>query len=246
MKNKCFSPHLKSLLFSAWLAVAVSSAMLAPAQAADPLPYDRVAFTVSADKDVENDVLTAVLSARQTGQDTAKLAEEVNQAITWAMELAQKETTVDRRTLNYTTNPVYRDSKVDGWEVSQSIELKSKDSKALSTLLSQLQARLKVDSISYSISTAVRKATEEQLITEAIANFKTRAGQVQQAMQRAEYRVVRMDIQTGGFELMQAQPMMAANVSADASSYGGAPPALEAGKQKVRVVIAAEIELALK
>ncbi|WP_020394208.1 SIMPL domain-containing protein [Thiolinea disciformis] len=239
----------KKLLNRSLLAgvVALSTLFLSTyALAGDTLSYDRVAFNVAADKDVENDVLSAVLTATQTGQDTAKLADEVNKAITWAMEIAQKETAVERRTLAYTTSPVYSDGKVDGWQVAQSIELKSKDSKALSTLLSQLQERLKVDSISYSISTAVRKSTEEQLITEAIANFKTRATQVQQAMQRAEYRVVRMDIQTGS-EMPQPM-MMAANVSSDGGSYSArsAPPSLEAGKQKVRVVIMAEIELSLK
>ena len=37
--------------------------------AADTPVYDRIAFTVSAEKEVPNDVLTAVLYAEQQGQD---------------------------------------------------------------------------------------------------------------------------------------------------------------------------------
>ena len=82
-----------------WLTFALFSTLALPVQAEGTLPYDRVGFTVSAEKDVENDVLTAVMSASQTGQDTAKLAGEVNQAVAWAMELAKKETAVGSRTL---------------------------------------------------------------------------------------------------------------------------------------------------
>lgn len=224
-----------------WLTFALFSALALPVQAEGSLPYDRVGFTVSAEKDVENDVLTAVMSASQTGQDTAKLADEVNQAVAWAMEIAKKETAVESRTLSYTTNPVYQDGRVNGWQVSQSIELKSKDSKVLSGLLGTLQAKLRIEAVDYSISTEVRKGLEEQLITEALATFKQRAGQVQQNMGRADYRVVRLDIQTAA-DFPQPQMRMAMD-----ASYASAPaaPTLDAGKQKVRVNIAAEIELSL-
>ncbi len=221
-----------------------ASGVALPALAADVLPYDRVAFAISAEKEVENDVLTAILSASETGQDTAKLADSVNQAIVWAMEIAKKETAVESRTLSYTTQPVYRDGKVDGWQVAQSIELKSKDSKILSSLLGQLQEKLRVQAVDYSISTEVRKAMEEQLISEAMAGFKQRAAQVKQTMERAEYRVVRLDIQTAS-DFPQPQYRMAA--MAEAMPMAAAPaPVLDAGKQKVNVTINAEIELSLQ
>ena len=225
-----------------WLGLLLG-AMLAPVQAETPLPYDRVGFTVSAEKEAENDVLTAVLSASQTGQDTAMLADEVNKAISWAMEIAKKETAVESRTLSYTTSPVYRDGKVDGWQVSQSIELKSKDSAILSNLLGELQAKLRVQSVDYSLSGEIQKALEEQLIADALASFKQRASLVQQNMGRAEYRVVRMDIQTAS-DYPQPQFRMAA-MAEMAPAPVAAPPVLDAGKQKVRVSISAEIELSL-
>lgn len=227
----------------ALLSFALFSALSLPAHAETPLPYDRVGFTVSAEKEVENDVLTAVLTASQSGQDTAKLADEVNQAVSWAMDLAKKESAVQSRTLNYTTNPVYRDNKVDGWQVSQSIELKSKDSKLLSGLLGQLQAKLQVQGIDYSISSEVQKSLEEQLINDAIAGFRQRAAQVQQQMGRAEYRVVRMDIQTASDFPQPSFRMMAMDAAA---APAPAPPTLDGGKQKVRVTVSGEIELSLK
>ncbi len=211
---------------------------------AEETTYNQISFSVSAEKEVENDVLTAVLFASQTGQDTTILADAVNKDITWAMEIAKQQKVVDSHTLNYTTNPVYKNGRIDGWQVRQSIELKSKDSKVLSSLLGKLQQKLRVQSIAYSLSDEVRKATEETLISKALANFKNRAAQVQANMERAEYRVVQLDIQTAGD---MPQPMFRA-AHAEGMMMAAAPtaPSLDAGKQVVQVTVSARIELSEK
>ncbi|PIE01354.1 MAG: hypothetical protein CSA79_00570 [Thiothrix nivea] len=212
---------------------------------AEETTYNQVSFSVSAEKKVENDVLTAVLTASQSGQDTALLADTVNKDINWAIEIIRKQDAVDSRTLGYITSPVYnREGRVDGWQVQQSIELKSKDSKVLSSLLGELQQKLRVQSIAYSLSDKVRRATEETLISKALANFKNRAAQVQANMERAEYRVVQLDIQTADD---MPQPMIRA-VRAEGMMADTAPvaPSLDAGKQVVQVTVGARIELSEK
>ena len=211
------------------------------AHAAEPLKYDRVSFVVSADEEVENDVLKATLSAAEQGQDTTQLSDKVNKTIRWAMDIAEQTPGIDARTLGYMTNPQYRDGRVDGWLVKQSISLKSKDSKALSALLGQLQEKLRVDAINYNVSPEVRKKTEESLIADALANFKQRAEQVRTNMGFSGYRLVDLDIQTAS----DVQPPMAyaARSSRMQLSKNAAPPALEAGKQSIRVSVRAEIEL---
>ncbi|HPQ94979.1 MAG TPA: SIMPL domain-containing protein [Thiolinea sp.] len=225
-----------------WLLMGMLALLSGAVQAEDTLPYDRVSFVVSAERAVENDELTATLFAEQSGQDTAALATTVNEAISWAMEQAKKQDTVDSRTLAYTTSPVYREGKVDGWQVRQSIELKSRDSEALSGLLGVLQEKLRIQGIDYSVSTEVRRGVEEELITEALTAFKRRAAQIQANMERGEYRVVNLSINTpnngGGF-----QPRMMA-MAADAASMPVPAPTLDSGKQTLTVTVSAEIELA--
>lgn len=203
--------------------------------------YDRIGFSVSAEKAVENDELTAVLFADAKGQDTGVLADQVNKAITWAMEQAKQHDTIESRTLGYTTTPVYNNNRVDGWQVRQNIELKSQDSKLLSGLLGELQAQLKIQSINYSISAEVLKSTEALLISDALAGFKNRASQIQANMERSEYRVVRLNINTAS----DGPPMMAMPMArmAMTEAMPVASPGLDAGKQKVRVSVDAEIEL---
>lgn len=214
---------------------------ITPASAEQQPTYDRISFSVSAEKEVENDVLTATLFASQTGQDATALADTVNQDISWALAITEQEERVDSRTLGYTTNPVYKNGRIDGWQVRQSLELKSKDSETLSNLLGQLQSKLNIGSVTYSISTEVRRATEEMLISEALATFKNRAAQVQANMERTEYRVVRLNINTASnFQRPRAMARGAAMMLAESAP---AAPSLDAGKQKVQVRIDAEIEL---
>jgi predicted secreted protein len=174
---------------------------LGSAHAEEKITYDRIAFTVSAEKEVPNDTLSAVLYAEQQGQDTAAMADSVNQAISWAMDIAKQASGVESRTLDYTTNPQYTDGRITGWQVRQSIQLKSHDSKALSTLLGKLQEKLRIETINYSVSKELQTSTENELINTALDNFKKRAEQVKTTMGRAEYRVVRLDVQAVGGEV---------------------------------------------
>ena len=232
---------LKSIRFTGFASLLMALLVFSPANAEQQHAYDRISFGVSAEKEVENDILTAILFASQTGQDTAILADTVNQDISWALAIAEQEDSIDSRTLGYTTNPVYKNSRIDGWQVRQSIELKSKDSEKLSNLLGQLQSKLSIGSINYSISTEVRRSTEEMLISEALATFKNRASQVQTNMERAEYRVVRLNINTASdFHRPRAMARGATMMMAESAP---AAPSLDAGKQKVQVRIDAEIEL---
>lgn len=209
--------------------------------AAEPLKYERVSFMVSADKEVENDVLNATLSAVEQGSDTAALSDKVNQAMRWALAIAESVQGVEVRTLGYMTNPQYRDGRVDGWQVKQSIALKSKDSQALSALLGQLQEKLRVDGISYNVSPEVRKKVEEALIADALTHFKQRAAQVRTQMGFGGYRLVDLDIQTAS-DAMQP-PVAYARGTSMMSMSKAAAPVLEAGKQAIRVSVRAEIEL---
>lgn len=204
--------------------------------------YDRIAFSVDAEKEVQNDVLTAIMYAEQQGQDTAAMADTVNQAVSWAMDIAKKEAAVESRTLDYTTNPVYADGRVTGWQVRQSIQLKSKDSKILSGLLGRLQEKLRIENINYGISPEVKASTEDELVTTVLNSFKKRAEQIKTNMGRSDYRIVRLEVQPASDIPPYPMYRMAA---AESTSGSPAAPSLEAGKQKVKVHVQAEIELSI-
>ncbi len=137
----------KSFLVPVLLAALVTAT---PAIAHDAPPtYDRINFQVSATREVENDTLVATMYSERNGQQPSAMADEVNQIISWAVDLARKESAIKVQTLNYQQNPVYKNQTVSGWRVRQSIRLESADVTALSTLVGELQKRLAVASLRY-------------------------------------------------------------------------------------------------
>ena len=206
-----------------------------------PLTYDRISLSANAGTQVENDTLVAVLYAQREGRDPAKLADEVNQQVRWAVERVKQAAGITLRTLDYHTSPVHRDGKLSGWRVRQSIRLESTDSARLSTLIGALQEKLAVQSVSHSISPASRRQAENRLIAEAIGAFNARASLVTKALDRDEYRLVRMEVNTSDRPIYP-RPMRARTMSMEAAA---APPVLEPGTQEVRVTVVGTIELQL-
>lgn len=203
--------------------------------------YDRVNFRVSASQDVENDTLVAVMYQERSGQQPTAMADEVNRAIAWAVEQANKNSAVKVQTLNYRQNPLYKNQTVTGWKVRQSIRLESSDATALSTLIGELQKRLSVASLRYTVSPDVRKQIEDVLIARALDLFRQRGELISTELGRANYRIVNLDVVTSG---RSPEPVrMRAVATMAESSRRVTAPTLEAGVQSITVQVSGSIEL---
>ena len=201
----------------------------------DPVTYDRIDLSVRSLKEVVNDTLSATLYKELEGSDTARLSREVNKSIADALALAKQHGDIEARTLDYSTNPVYRNKVVSGWRVRQSINLKSMNADTLSSLIGQLQSRLSLGHIGYAVSPEKRAEVEHLLIADGIKRFKARADLVTKALGREDYRLVRMGINTNA---VTPRPRQMHAMAAER-----AMPALEAGTQPLEVSISGTIEL---
>ena len=210
--------------------------------AAHELPpvYDRINFQVQESKDVDNDTLVAVMYYERSGQQPTAMADEVNKTIAWAVESAKKNKSVKVQTLGYRQEPLYKNQSIAGWKVRQSIRLESTDAPALSALIGELQQRLSIASLQYTVSPEVRRQVEERLIVQGLARFKGRAKLITDELGRPDYRLVNMDINTSGETVM---PVRMRTMSTMAESSSVAPPTLEAGTQTISVQISGSIEL---
>ena len=215
-------------------------ALTLPAAAdGENVTYDRVALSVSAEEEVPNDTQVVVLRAQAEGRDSADLAREVNRRIRWGVDKAQAQEGIEVQTVDYRTQPVYREQNLTGWRVSHAMRLESTDSAVLATLLEALQERLGLVSMSYEVSPAARRAAEEALIAEALERFRARAALVTSRLERPGYRIVRLDINTASRE---PQPPVMRTMAME-SARSDAAPVVEAGKQRVEVSIQGTIEL---
>jgi predicted secreted protein len=206
----------------------------------EPVTYNRTSFSVSVEQDVSNDRMQIIMQAQAQGRDLQELADEVNKAINWAVTTAKRDPAIEVQTLDYQTSPVYTKGKQDGWRISQSLSLSGSDINALSKLMGKLQSRLQTQSVSYLVSPDRLTQVHEKLTTMALQSFNQRALTITAAMNRSQYRVVNISIDTGG--QFRPQPMMKNRGMLMAEAAVSAP-SFETGSQTVRVTASGTIEL---
>jgi len=210
-----------------------------PAVAADNAPrYNQVHFQVERSQPVDNDRMRATLGITAEDDNAARLADTINRAMDWALKTAKARGKMEVRTGGYRTYPVYNKEKIRRWRGSQEMILEGTDFAALGDLIGQLQERLQVTSIDFSVSPARRAAVEDELIVQALDAFKRRAELVRKNLAAKGYRIVDVSINSGGGIPV---PVMMRAASLESKSL--APPALEAGTSTLSVSVSGVIEL---
>ena len=210
--------------------------MFLSAQAADEPRYQQLHFQVERSQQVGNDQMQVWLTAQAEGSDPARLARTINETMDWALARGGQSEGVRVKTGNYQTQALRDKDKLRGWQVSQDLHVEGTDIPAISALVGELQERLQVRSMGFSVSDAARRAAEEQLIEAALRAFQERADNVQRIMGASGHRLVNASIQTGGHF---PGPVLRAQVA----SAEMAAPAVQAGESEVRVTVAGSIEL---
>lgn len=211
--------------------------------AADTPISDRVSFRVEASREVQNDQVDAVLLAQAEERDAAKLANDINQTMNWAMQQVRTGGRITPRSGNYRTYPVYDNKKIVRWRGVQELRLESQDVQALSRLLGSLQERLQIQSMQFSVSTATRDEIEDELITEALAAFRRRASLIAKSLGASDYGLLDVSVSGAGRPpLIPVRMESAARISTASVS----PPALEQGSSRISVQVSGSIRLLRK
>ncbi|MFI4923314.1 MAG: SIMPL domain-containing protein, partial [Burkholderiales bacterium] len=137
----------------------------------------------------------------------------------------------------YQTYPVYGKNKLlEAWRVRSEIRIESKDFNSLSNLIGKLQSTMQLSYLGFTVSPEARRQAENELITQAVSNFRERADIVKQSLNGRGYKLRKMSINTGGFH---PRPMLARGMAAQEV----AAPNVEAGTSQVTVNISGSIEV---
>jgi predicted secreted protein len=152
------SPLVRVLLAVPILGLVVTDHTMAADEAAR---YNQIHFQVERSRPVENDRMQAVLSVTVEDQNAAHLADQINRTTAWALQTAKTQRKVEARTGNYRTYPVYDKNRIRRWRGTQELVLEGNDFAALGNLIGQLQERLQVTAINFSLSPAQRAAAED-------------------------------------------------------------------------------------
>ena len=226
---------MRIVLLLIW-ALAASSAVRADEP---PLRYNQVRLQAQQSESVSNDTMHVTLNTYAEMQDPAKLAARINQEMDWALEKAKQYSEIKVSTGSYQTWPVTRKDVTTGWRGQQNLMLEGRDTELLSQLTGELQKKLKIKSMSFSVSDEKRIAVENRLIDAALNAFKVRALIVGENLDARGYRIV--DINVGASA--QRPPVMYQARVATMAMESNDSVAVEGGESDVQVSVSGTIEL---
>ena len=225
--------------------LALAAALAAPAALAqpqlEPPRFNQVDLQAEVSREVQNDLMTATLYAEANDASAAKVADQLNRSTADALKTAGEFKSVKSRSGFTNTFPVYdRAGRLTGWRGRSEIRLESKDLPAMANLIGKLQSTMQLGNVAFTVSPEVRRQTENEMITEVVAAFRSRADIAAKAIGGRTYKIRRIGINTGGLA-PGPRPMMAER--AVAASAPVTPPTFEGGTSMVQVSANGTVEV---
>jgi predicted secreted protein len=209
------------------------------AYAGEELRYNQVRLQSQQTEAVSNDTMHVTMNTYAEMQDPAKLAETINKDMEWALQQAKQVKGVKINTGGYQTWPITRKEVTTGWRGQQDLVLESADTETLSRLVGQLQGRLQIKSMSFTVSDEKRAGVENRLIDAALDAFKQRAGIIGDNLKASGFRIVEINVNTS----TQRPPMLRQARMATMSMEASDAVAVEGGESDVSVTVNGTIEL---
>ena len=205
-------------------------------------PYNRVGFQVEAAREVANDLLAATMSVEVQEKQPTGVAQHINTVINAALKNASAFKTIKARSGNQNTRPVYgKNNQVDAWRGHAEIILESRDFKAVSDLVVQLQQNMQLVNMNFSVSPDTQALIENELILEAIKKFETRADVIRTALGASSYKNVSLSINNGGgMPMPQPKSLMRGAMAMEAAIP---TPEFAAGDTRLVIHVSGIIEL---
>ena len=205
--------------------------------ASDELHYNQVRLQSRQTESVSNDTMHVTLQTYAEMQAPAKLAARINQEMEWALAQAKQVKGVKVSTGSYQTWPVTRKEVTTAWRGQQDLILESRDTEILSQLAGQLQEKLQIKSMNFTVSDEKRVAVENRLIDVALNSFKQRARIVGDNLKASGYRIVNINVNTSSQRPpVMYQARMATMEANDAVAVAG-------GESDIRVTVDGTVEL---
>jgi len=205
----------------------------------DELRYNQVRLQSQQTEAVSNDTMHVSMNSYAEMQDPAKLAAKINNDMEWALQQARQVQGVKINTGSYQTWPITRKEVTTGWRGQQDLVLESADTETLSRLVGQLQDRLQIKSMSFTVSDEKRAEVENRLIDAALDSFKQRAGIIGDNLKASGFRIVEINVNSS----TQRPPMLRQAKMATMSMEASDAVAVEGGESDVSVTVNGTIEL---
>jgi predicted secreted protein len=224
------------------LALVLAAIPLALPSLAQEAGQTRLVLSETASREVEQDTLVAVLSARGESASAREAQSAVNGAMAAAIAAVRAVESVRTATGGYRVYQQHdREGRPTTWIAEQDLRLTSRESAPLLELVGQLQdAGLNVSGLAYELSDEARRALENDLAIEAIDALRQRAERIAASMDMQIERIETVRV-GGAMGEPPPRPMMRMSMAEAADM---APPTALPDLETVSVGVEAELTLA--
>ncbi len=199
-------------------------------------------LSASATVDVQQDLLTIVMSATRDGSDSSAVQNQLRVALESALAEAKKTAQpglMDVRTGNFSLYPRYaKDGKINGWRGITEVLLEGRDFPRITAAAGKMQT-LTLGQVGFALSREARARVEGDAQAQAIADFKAKAAQVAESFGFSSYslREVNININDQG----PARPRLLATSAKSVTS--DAPIPVDAGNSSVIVDVSGSVQM---
>lgn len=202
-----------------------------------------VQLSASGSVEVQQDLLSIVMSTTREGSDAAGVQNLLKTALDAALAEARKMAQpgqLDLRTGNFSLYPRYgRDGKSIGWQGSAELVLEGRDFARISGTAGKIQT-LTVGSVSFGLSREQRTKVEGDAQGIAIERFKARATEIARGFGFAGYTLREVNVSASEQGFTPRPRVMALEARA---AMAEAPVPVEAGKTAVSVTVSGAVQL---
>lgn len=211
--------------------------------------HNSVNFSATAHREVVQDELTVVLEAVKDGSQAADVQADLKRVLEAALTEARAlirgaaPEAVSVQTGGFNLYPRYgSNSRISGWQGAAQLVISGTDAGKVSTVSGKLN-QLNITQVRYALSRTLREQHEASLTTEAIRQFKARAGQLATDFDMKGYTLGAVSVSStdAGFE-GRPVPMMAMAKGA-AAPMGDAALPVAPGKGMLSITVAGDVLL---
>ena len=210
-----------------------------------PSPQNVLQLSATGTVEVQQDLLRMSLQTTREGTDAAAVQSQLKSALDAALAEARKSAQpgqLDVSTGNFNLSPRYtRDGKINGWQGSAELLLEGRDFPRITQTAGRI-ATLTVGSIGFGLSREQRANQETDAQTQAIDNFKQKAGELARGFGFSGYTLREVSVNSNVGDAGRPR-MMAAQAKAYSASDASAPVPVEAGKTSVVVNVSGSVQL---
>ena len=194
--------------------------------------------------DVQQDLLRITLRTTKQGADAQEVQNQLKQAVDSALQTAKGQAQaglMDVHTGQFSLYPSRNsNNRIAGWQGSADVVLSGTDIPRISSVAGKIQS-LTISDVAFDISPDLRRKTETEAQTKAIAAFRKKAEEITHDFGFRSYSLREASVQAdhvyGG-----SMPRMRM-VEAKAYSNDATPLPTEPGKSTVRVVVQGSVQM---